>query len=333
MGNRFAWSVLLAAVVATSACTRRSYVMSHPGDPKPVEVLAQAEPETGQTGIEMKEEVRDTTAVEGACMEGEPDDFYAFDAEAARLGDEAEGYDPALAINEFSDSELASIRSCDYDIFNGSAVAKISLDEMAQNFVYPFDGIFSSDYGYRKGRMHSGVDISARNGATEVKAAMDGVVRISKYFSGYGNVIVVRHANGLESVYAHNRTNLVQVGEQVRAGQQIAVVGATGRATGPHLHFEIRANGECVDPNLFVDVRNKTLKTGEVYLHPINGKVYASTQSEKSKVVVNKYHTVKKGDTLYAISRKYGLTLSQLCSKNNISQNTVLKIGRTLKVN
>jgi murein DD-endopeptidase MepM/ murein hydrolase activator NlpD len=104
---------------------------------------------------------------------------------------------------------------------------------------WPVAGSITSRYGHRSGRNHDGIDIAAKEGAP-VQAAADGEVLFAANKGGYGNLILVRHANGLITVYAHNQANLVRPGQRVRAGQTIAKVGKTGRATGPHLHFEVR---------------------------------------------------------------------------------------------
>ena len=104
---------------------------------------------------------------------------------------------------------------------------------------WPVDGKITSRYGRRSGRSHDGIDIAAPAGSP-VRAASAGEVLFSAEKGGYGNLILVRHENGLITVYAHNQINLVRTGQRVKAGQTIAKIGQTGRATGPHLHFEVR---------------------------------------------------------------------------------------------
>lgn len=233
---------------------------------------------------------------------------------------------------EFSDKELTTVGVAGYDVFNGENMIAVSLDEIKQNGVYPFGGILSSQYGVRRGRIHSGIDISARNGATDIFAVMDGVVRLSMYMKGYGNLIVIRHENGLESLYSHNKTNLVKSGDIVKAGDQIAIVGQTGKATGPHLHFEFRLMGKALDPNLFLDPKESTFREGSVYLHKYPDRIIASKEQDRSKIVIHRYHKVRSGDTLSAIARRYGVTLKQLCAMNKITTKTILRIGTSLKV-
>jgi murein DD-endopeptidase MepM/ murein hydrolase activator NlpD len=105
--------------------------------------------------------------------------------------------------------------------------------------------------------MHLGIDIAAKYG-TDIVAMADGVVIFSGRKSGYGNIVELRHANGLETRYGHNSQNLVSEGDMVRKGQVIAKLGSTGRSTGPHVHFEVRRNGEAVNPMQYLDLSQKS---------------------------------------------------------------------------
>ena len=118
-------------------------------------------------------------------------------------------------------------------------------------FAWPLHGIVTSNFGWRRARMHEGMDIAARSG-TPVHAAEAGRVIYASRLGGYGNVVVLRHGKLYESVYAHNRRFRVSKGARVRKGEVIAEVGATGNANAPHLHFEIRRNDDPRDPLLFL---------------------------------------------------------------------------------
>jgi murein DD-endopeptidase MepM/ murein hydrolase activator NlpD len=124
-------------------------------------------------------------------------------------------------------------------------------------------GVVTSKFGYRRhpitGRrsMHKGIDIAAKHG-TDIVAMADGIVIFSGWKGGYGKIVEVRHANGLETRYAHNSANLVNEGDMVRKGQVIAKLGSTGRSTGPHIHFEVRRNGEAVNPMQYLDLSKKS---------------------------------------------------------------------------
>ncbi len=114
-------------------------------------------------------------------------------------------------------------------------------------------GYVSSNYGWRGRRMHYGIDIAARLGA-EVLAVDDGIVTISKSMRGYGKIVEVEHGGIYSTRYAHNSKNLVKVGDRVRRGQVIGLVGATGRATGTHIHFEVRQYGKPINPRQYLNV-------------------------------------------------------------------------------
>jgi murein DD-endopeptidase MepM/ murein hydrolase activator NlpD len=118
-------------------------------------------------------------------------------------------------------------------------------------FAWPLHGAVTSPFGWRRSRMHEGIDISARPG-TQVHAAEQGHVIYASRLGGYGNVVVVRHGKLYETVYAHNRRFRVQKGAHVRKGDVIAEVGSTGNATAPHLHFEVRRHDDPRDPLLFL---------------------------------------------------------------------------------
>ena len=123
----------------------------------------------------------------------------------------------------------------------------------SQNWCYPLPGAkVISPYGSRGGRSHSGTDLKTKPN-DNILAAFDGEVVFSDNYYGYGNLIRIKHANGLETYYSHNSKNLVKVGDRVKAGDVIALTGRTGRATTEHLHFETRINGQSVNSARFFD--------------------------------------------------------------------------------
>ena len=124
-------------------------------------------------------------------------------------------------------------------------------------------GVVTSQFGFRRhpltGRrsMHKGIDIAGKHGS-DIVAMADGLVVFSGRQNGYGKVVQIRHPNGLETLYAHNSSNLVAEGDLVRKGQVVAKLGSTGRSTGPHVHFEVRRNGEAVDPMRYLDLEERS---------------------------------------------------------------------------
>ena len=119
-----------------------------------------------------------------------------------------------------------------------------------ERFLWPVSGTINSGFGPRGATFHDGVDISAPEG-TPIRAIEKGEVIYSDQLKGYGNMVIVRHADGIVSVYAHNQANLVREGQRVSRGEVVATVGSTGRVTGPHLHFEIRKNNTAQDPSRY----------------------------------------------------------------------------------
>lgn len=197
-------------------------------------------------------------------------------------------------------------------------------------YEHPFYGQVTSHYGPRWGRIHKGIDIDLNEGDSVV-AAFDGVVRMQRYdHGGFGNYVLIRHYNGLETIYAHLSEAWVSRNQFVRAGEVIGLGGSTGRSTGPHLHFETRFLGQAIDPTHIIDFENGTLKSDTLLIkkdlfHTVN---HPQTNTA-SKV---KYHKVRSGETLSSIARKYGTSVNSLCRLNGMKSTSVLRAGRTIRV-
>lgn len=159
----------------------------------------------------------------------------------------------------FTARDRNDIKVKDPKLFASHTTEIIDLSLLPENeFAFPLPGgKVISPYGGRR-KHHSGADIKTCANDTIV-SAFDGIVRMAKPYAAYGNVIVVRHFNGLETIYSHNSKNLVQPGDEVKAGQPIALTGRTGRATTEHLHFEVRINGQHFNPNLLLDFDKREL--------------------------------------------------------------------------
>jgi len=216
-------------------------------------------------------------------------------------------------------------------------------------------------FGYRHGRRHQGIDLPYPTG-TPVPATFDGRVRISDYVGGYGNLVVIRHANGLETFYAHLSRRDVASGDWVNAGDIIGLGGSTGRSTGPHLHFETRYRGAAFDPAWLIDfetgtLRHRLLKVRGWYFNPNQryvqsvddedeifrtdeeDRLLAEEKAKKeaaaraaAEAAAMKYHTVRSGDTLSAIARRYHTSVREICRLNGIKETTILQVGRRLRV-
>lgn len=200
-------------------------------------------------------------------------------------------------------------------------------------FVLPIDNEIkvTSKYGPRRRRMHYGIDLKVYIGDT-IRAAFDGKVRIrSAERRGYGKYLVLRHPNGLETVYGHLSGYLVDENEIVRAGQPIGLGGNTGRSTGSHLHFETRFLGQPINPADIVDFEHG-VPHQDLYVFrnlKINGRKSNIYTSSNSQMV---YHKIRSGETLGHVARKYGTSVNELCRLNGLSKTSVLRIGQSIRV-
>lgn len=238
-----------------------------------------------------------------------------------------------------------------------------------KGFKVPVPGVTNSRYGIRNGKNHNGIDLNLKTGDT-VCAAWSGKVRYAKYNDGgFGNLVIIRHYNGLETFYAHLSKLLVFPDQDVIAGETIGLGGSTGHSSGPHLHFEVRFYDDPINPEEMIDFKNKKLKTENLFVHkslfksgakpseyfddkdverikPINEPVKIKDKEPKKvevkkvevkKVKVKKekvkYYMVKSGDTLSEIAARHKLTVSKLCELNGIKSTAILSIGKSLRVN
>lgn len=212
------------------------------------------------------------------------------------------------------------------------------VDDM-HDFVVPFDGVVTSRYGYRKGRYHNGIDIDVETGDTIV-AAWSGKIRYAKYNDGgFGNLVIIRHDNGLETFYAHLSEHLVVPNQIVKAGDPIGLGGNTGRSFGSHLHFEVRFFDAAMNPEEVIDFASKKCKDENLMVHrglfrpgakPSDSDDYVASTSISTGE--RRYYKIRSGDTLSAIASRNRTTVSKLCQLNGIRPTTVLQIGRSLRV-
>lgn len=209
-------------------------------------------------------------------------------------------------------------------------------------FVMPVRGQILSKFGWRHRRMHTGTDIRLNSGDT-VRCAFDGRVRLAKRFSGYGNLVLVRHSNGLETIYAHLKAIKVKVNDTIKAGDLIGLGGRTGRATCNHLHFETRLFGEPFDSNKYIDYQTFALSADKVYYKNKQFETDVTKLREKP-AAENKLllasgnggaskHVIRKGDNLWTIAKKYNTTVKKLCAANKITAQKTLKVGSVLRIN
>ena len=222
-----------------------------------------------------------------------------------------------------------------------------------------------SPFGIRHRRRHQGVDLPLHTGDA-VGAAFSGKVRVSKYMKGYGNIVILRHENGLETYYAHLSKRIAEVGDWVDAGQIIGLGGSTGRSTGAHLHFETRYQGYAFDPQWLIDFESGTLRhrmfvlqkkyleqssryvpeseeeeieiyTGDTRDYEVADSIAAVRKAEEERAAAEaarmQYHIIKSGDNLSKIAKRYGTTVSAICRLNDgMTPQSTLKIGKKIRV-
>jgi len=249
--------------------------------------------------------------------------------------DSLEDYFPASDVYESWDNEGIYYPKVDFSGKKDTTVLCLC-DNKTNFYVQPMRGKINSEYGFRHRRFHYGIDIDLRIGDT-VRCAFDGMVRVASYHKGYGNVVVVRHFNGLETVYGHMTASVVRENQLVKAGQQLGFGGSTGHSTGPHLHFEIRYLGAAMNPRKVVDfdkfqlisdtlfITNKTFDKGKsptYYTKPgTTNKKTTSTNTATSKYSgPADYHFVKKGETLGHIAVSCHSTVAALCRRAGVGR-------------
>ena len=189
----------------------------------------------------------------------------------------------------------------------------------------------TSPFGPRWRRMHNGLDLKVNIGDTIV-AAFDGKVRIVKYERrGYGKYVVIRHDNGLETVYGHLSKQLVEDNQLVKAGEPIGLGGNTGRSTGSHLHFETRFLGIAINPIYMFDFPKQDIVADTYTFRKTKGVRSAGSHDTQVADGTIRYHKVKSGDTLSRIAKVRGVSVSTLCKLNRIKPTTTLRIGQVLR--
>ncbi len=251
-------------------------------------------------------------------------------------------------------------------------VIDLNLISALSDFHYPVKGKVISKYGRRGRRNHNGVDIPLLMGEP-VYATFDGRIRYSKYNTGgFGNLVIIRHKNGLETWYAHLSKRNVETEQYVKAGQIIGFIGSTGRSRGPHLHYEMRYCDQTFDPEFIVDfesgqIRYQTFALEKSFFN-INSRAsdqleeeddwddsfsllasesndntsedilerITNPQKSQAKAGINQsnavYHTIRQGDMLSKLAIRYGVSVDQICRLNGISRTTILRLGRKLRI-
>jgi len=199
------------------------------------------------------------------------------------------------------------------------------IDTLNPYFKMPLKGTITSGFGARWARFHYGTDIRAKIGDS-IYAAFSGKVRFTRYNKGgYGNLIILRHFNDLETFYGHLSKIYVKENQYVKVGTCIGLAGNTGRSTGPHLHFELKYLGNAFNPTAMIDFKTFKLKSDTLSLT-------ASDFSYRAKFKNPIYYKIRSGDTLSRIAVKKHTSISKLCRLNHIKRTTTLRIGKIIRV-
>ncbi len=197
----------------------------------------------------------------------------------------------------------------------------ILLTSAERVFTMPIYGKLFRGFTYA----HKGLDIKLNKGDS-VRAAYDGVVRYAKYNrGGFGNLVIIRHYNGLETYYGHLSRIMVKVNEVVKSGEYIALGGSTGRSRGPHLHFEVRYKDIPLDPLRMIDYDSQKLISNTF---PITKRVFFPNDYVENALIVK----IRRGDTVGKLSRRYHTSVKEICAMNKIKQNSTLRVGRSIRV-
>jgi len=218
------------------------------------------------------------------------------------------------------------------------------MDEAHKDFVMPVPGMVTSRYGFRNSRYHNGTDLDLETGDT-VRAAWSGKVRYAKFNDGgFGNLVIIRHYNGLETFYAHLSKHLVAPHQEVKAGEPIGLGGNTGHSFGSHLHFEVHFYDAPMNPEQVIDFAKKEVKDENLLVHKSlfrpgakptdqmeHGESIAAVRKPES-TAGRKFYKVRSGDTLSEIAVRNNTTVSRLCSLNGIRPTKMLQLGQSLRV-
>ena len=206
--------------------------------------------------------------------------------------------------------------------------------------------VITSRYGWRRGRAHKGIDIDLITGDS-LFSMFDGIVRMSRYTRGHGRTVVIRHYNGLETVYAHLSKYGVKENDTIKRGQYIGKGGVSGNARGSHLHLVINYKGVSINPEyLFEFNKDNRIRAKELWITRKWTRPIAHNSRRQSKIEVllteeeavtslikkQSIYVVKPGDTLSRISKRNNVTITALCKTNAIRRNSVIRIGQKLVI-
>ena len=259
-------------------------------------------------------------------------DTVVYEYTNSYLGDEGAENEEDILYASF-DSDKIHYPKVDFSNKKDTTPIVLVNPEKNQLYAHPADEYrISSRFGPRRRRFHYGIDLAMPTG-TPIYSTFDGTIRVAKWNKSYGNLIVIRHDNGLETYYAHLSRIQVKPGQEVKAGEQIGLAGNTGRSYGSHLHFETRYLGAAINPDVIIDFSNEGHKlksdtlqlTASCFRKKGSSKQYAGGGGSQ-------YYRVRKGDTLGAIARRNGTTVNKLCRLNGLKRTSIIRPGQRLKL-
>lgn len=192
------------------------------------------------------------------------------------------------------------------------------------DYFHPYNGVVTSEFGWRDSAQHNGIDIDLNKG-DKVVAAFDGMVRVAKNCGGFGNVVIIRHYNGLETVYGHLSKIKVRPGQVILAGQLLGLGGSTGHSTGSHLHFELRFKGVPINPRYLISFSGQKLVSNEITIKKTKWGLAAYPTHIK-------VYQVQKGDTVFDIAKHYATTTTSIKEINGLPYKTRLRVGQVINV-
>tara|TARA_Y100001968_G_C19375609_1_gene727481 strand:+ start:280 stop:1575 length:1296 start_codon:yes stop_codon:yes gene_type:complete len=240
-----------------------------------------------------------------------------------------------LSIQDSLIADTMEIFKKDWNTTKVNPYEKIDLSKMTDSVIinlrgYSFycsaSGKLNSAFGPRRGRQHKGIDTDLNIGDT-IRATFDGKVRYARYNnSGFGNLVIIRHFNGLETYYAHQSKILVAANDMIKAGEPLGLGGETGNALGPHLHYEIRYLDNAFDPEKIINLSNQSLISEKIMLTKDDFKWIKQWRQRK-------YHKIKSGETLSHLAHKYGTSVKKILKINSgLKTTSVLQIGQKIRV-
>lgn len=273
----------------------------------------------------------------------EPEEEYEEDGEdlptVFTLDDEGVEREDDIILEGF-DTAAIHLPKLDVNTISEPIVIQLCNPARGEKFTWPtpWTSRPSSHYGPRRRRFHYGLDLAQPTGEP-IYAAFDGVVRISKYNKSYGNLVILHHANGLETYYAHMSKRNVVAGQQVKSGDVLGLCGNTGRSFGSHLHFEVRYMGNALNPENVIDCSTHDLISNQLEITSSSFRKVAkgsskewSAGSSQSSTGDGSWYRVRQGDNLTQIARRNGITVKRLCQLNGIKETKVLHPGDKLRV-